>query len=111
MSDSPICAICGQVESVEHQLFSCINARRVWELYRLITGQVVASLLDVIICEKNLGHEIVKSTLIKALIQIDRSQRVQDSALKADCRYFLNIEAQANEPKAEALRNLSGLIV
>lgn len=110
MADSPACMVCGQIESVEHQLFSCVNAQRFWGMYSRITGQNISSLLDIILSSSDIGTEIVKSVFIKALIQIDRSQNAVESVIRAECRYFLNIEARVNESRAGRLREMIAML-
>ena len=92
------CEVCGMVETVDHHLFSCSNANRVWRLYRQVTGSQIESLFDVISCGSDRVHEIIKSVCLKALLQIDRSKNVTDRAILAQCLYFLNIEARAVVP-------------
>ena len=92
LSDSPLCDICGQIESVEHQLFLCRNAVRIWNLYFRITGIRIGSLFEVLCCSGNMAHEIVKSTLIKCLIQINRSSNRSDRELIMDCSHNVGLE-------------------
>ena len=96
MADSPHCDVCGHVETVEHHLVLCRNAQRVWTLYNQVTGESVTSLFDVISFSRNKGNEIIKSTLLKALIQIDRSKDSNGRELLAKCVFFLTIEARAS---------------
>ena len=104
MTDSPSCEICGLDETVEHQLFSCRNAQCIWETFYKITGVRTGSLYEVLCCSNNLEIEIVKSTLIKALIQINRSSNRTERDLIAECSYFLGIEARVNVRLALRLR-------
>ena len=96
LTNSPACDICGQIESVEHQLLSCANAARVWSLYFRLTGSNVTSLFEVINCSGNVAQEIVKSTLIKSLIQINRSNNKSDRELVSECSYYVGIESRIN---------------
>ena len=97
LTDSPRCDICDQIESVEHHLFSCQNAARLWTLYTRLTNQSINSLFDVLICGKDSFHEIVKSLILKALIQIDRSRNRTDREIISQCALFLRIEASSNK--------------
>ena len=72
IAPSPDCEVCGQVESVEHQLVLCRNATRIWNFFYRSTGISIGSLYEVLTCTGNLEVEIVKSFMIKALLQIDR---------------------------------------
>ena len=105
LADSPCCGICGQVESIEHQLFSCANATRLWSLYQRLTNQRIDSLFDVLMCIKISAHEIIKSIILKALIQIDRSKDKSDREIISQCLFFLNIEARASRKNTESLLN------
>ena len=103
---SPLCEVCGAVESVEHHLHLCPNAIRMWELYQRITGEKIDSLVDIILCSTNLESEIIKSTLLKALIQIDRSKSLPERALVAQCAFFLGLEARVNRRKADSIKDV-----
>ena len=96
ITNSPACEMCGQIETVEHQLYSCNNAARIWNLYQRITGVGMDSLFEVICCGENLEQELIKSVLIKALIQINRSCNRSDKEIITECLYYLGIELAVN---------------
>ena len=104
--DSPACDVCGQVETVEHHLFSCANATRMWGLFQTLTGISIVSLFDVIYCSSNLEYEIIKSTMVKALLQIDRSQIISNRAIVSDCVQYLKIEAEVNVKRSGYIQRL-----
>ena len=104
LTDSPACSVCGTIESVEHQLFTCCNAVRIWSLFYKMTNVRIGNLYEVIICDNDIAVEIIKSTLIKALIQIDRSQVRTERDIAMECLYFLGIEARSNRRKAANLQ-------
>ena len=106
LTNSPLCVVCGQVETVEHQLFSCTNATRLWDLYRRLTNCSVSSLFDVLVCSKNSAYEIVKTNILKALIQIDRSKDKSERELISQCIFLLTIEARTNSKCSTSLMNL-----
>ena len=89
ISDSPNCAICGQVESVAHQFFECANARKLWDLYNRLTGKSMTDFLQVIVCTERIDIEIIKSIIIKCLIQIDRSNNINLAKLKYEIKKIL----------------------
>ena len=93
LTDSSNCTICGQVETVTHQLFECRNAQRLWSMFNTITGKVVGSMLEVIMCTKEREIEIVKSIIIKWLIQIDRSNGKDLGTLKREIKHYFQVEA------------------
>ena len=104
--NSPACDVCGQVETVEHHLFSCANATRMWGLFQTLTGISIVSLFDVIYCSSNLEYEIIKSTMVKALLQIDRSQIISNRAIVSDCVQYLKIEAEVNVKRSGYIQRL-----
>ena len=93
LSDSPDCIICGQIESVNHQFVECANARKLWDMYRRLTGKSVDSLLQAIICVEEIDTEIVKSIIIKRLIQIDRSRNINLACIKQEILHYYRVEA------------------
>ena len=93
LTDSPNCAICGQIETVAHQLVECTNARKVWDMYHRLAGRSINELLQVITCTEGIEIEIIKSIVIKHLIQIDRSMNLNLTLLKQEIKRFYNIEA------------------
>ena len=103
LTNSAACAICGQTESVEHHLLSCVNATRIWSLFHRLTDFTVVNLFDVVRCDLSMEAEIVKSVLIKALLQIDRSAGVNDIALIKECVLYLRIEAKSDSLRAGSL--------
>ena len=110
LTNSPTCDICGQIESVEHHLFSCQNAARLWTLYHRITQQTMHSLLDVLMCSKETAYEIIKAIILKALIQIDRSKDRNDREIIAQCLFFLKIEARANPKQFASLMAFANVL-
>ena len=85
-------------------MFSCQNSQRLWRLYHRITNQSINNLLEVVTCGKDSCQEIVKSVILKALIQIDRSKDKVDREIISQCLFFLRIEAIANSKQAVYLR-------
>ena len=101
IADSPNCTICGQVESVTHQLFECRNAQRLWNMYNAITGRVIGTMLDVIICTNRTELEIIKSIIVKHLIQIDRSSGTDYATLKREIKHYYQVEANVNTKNSQ----------
>ena len=60
-------------------------------------------MFDVLSCSKICAHEIVKSIILKALIQIDRSKDKTDRELVSQCIFFLKIEAITSKKYSNAL--------
>ena len=106
LSDSPFCTSCLLIETVEHQLFECANAQRLWLMYRNIAGQEISSFADLLLCSSSIELESLKSAIIKALIQINRSHSVPEKVIAQECAHFLRIEAIVNSPARTRLLNL-----
>ena len=68
------------------------------------------SLFDVVVCGQNVAHEIVKSIILKALIQIDRSKDKSDREITSQCIFFLKIEAKANRKNSAALMDFVNVL-
>ena len=83
-----------------HQLFTCNNAKRFWDLGSRITGtgDVTVSSLDQSSMSKqlevsqNMPNEIIKSVIFKLLIQIDRSKDLNEIDIKRIMLHWINIE-------------------
>ena len=78
-----------------------------WNLYHSITSRRVNSLLEVIMCGSSLEHEIIKSVIIKHLIQIDRSRNASDRAIALQCAFYLELEARSLPKVADRLVQLA----
>ena len=97
LTNSPNCLHCGQIETVAHQFLECPNAQRLWGMYQRVTGRVVSNMLEIITCLESPETEIVKSIIIKRLIQIDRSTSINFAAIKLEIKHFFRIEACSNK--------------
>ena len=97
LADSPNCQICGGVETVKHQLFECRNACDLRDLVKNTYNYEFENLESVLIPGKNAQEEIVKSVLLKCLIQIDRSAGIAEEGLKSMVTYFNTIEKIVQE--------------
>ena len=106
LSDSPHCVGCGLIETVEHQLLECDNARRVWRMFHEVSGVEILSFKDIIECSADSALETLKSTIIKALIQITRNHNVPEKVIAHGCAYFLRIEAISNRTYERTLLSL-----
>ena len=94
------CAICGEPETVIHQLFTCRNAKRLWDIRSKITGtgdlnisvRDETSLSKQVEVSQNFPNEIVKSVIFKLLIQIERSGDLNELEIRRIIWYWMNIE-------------------
>ncbi|MBM3939015.1 MAG: zinc-binding domain-containing protein, partial [Sphingomonadales bacterium] len=117
ITENNSCQICGAVESVEHQLFECSNASRMWSIVELLTRRNNDSYMDRIYMNDNYGIELVKSVIFKLLIQIDRSRHATMDTVKKEIIKWLSIEIEVLTksgraslvPSIEALLNNDAL--
>jgi hypothetical protein len=80
MSASPNCAVCGEIETVQHQLFECSGPRRLWQYYNSVMLDFGRHDLQVfnfkeailIPSESTFVTESLKSIVLKFCIQIER---------------------------------------
>ena len=93
LNDSPQCRICkNRVESVQHQLFECRNAQRMWQIYVDMFADNIS--FKNLVCVGNFpAAEIVKATIIKLLIQIDRSEHLAIHQIYLRIIQMLTLEA------------------
>ena len=108
--DSPECVICHAPESVEHQLLTCPNAQAFWNYYYQFTSQRVQSLEDIISTSQSTAIEIVKSAVLRKLIQIDRSSGQPINVVQQECLYYLRLETIVNQSKKGELQVLTDAI-
>ena len=104
LSSSDKCLVCGEKETVEHQLFQCRNAMKLWNIYwacinhrnfssktsLTMSRQTMASLLEV---SGDLIQELVKAVIFKHLIQIDRSVNLTEGQIRRSVLYWITIES------------------
>ena len=103
ISDSPLCSNCGQIETIEHQLFECPNAKRLWLMFKDIIGTEIVSFSKVLTCSLSVEAEILKASIIKALLQINRNHNVPTKTIAQECAYLIRIEAIVNLAKRSRL--------
>ena len=116
ITNSSACDICGDIESVSHQLLTCSNAKRLWSHleeslnYKLIlNGDPEKSLVQLMEVTNDMPFELVKSVVFKLLIQIDRSRMLTIPQLNKHIIHWLNIEMSANNNKIKNNKHLSNL--
>ena len=116
ITNSSACDICGDIESVSHQLLTCSNAKRLWSHleeslnYKLIlNGDPEKSLVKLMEVTNDMPFELVKSVVFKLLIQIDRSRMLTIPQLDKHIIHWLNIEMSANNNKIKNNKHLSNL--
>ena len=94
------CIICGEPETVIHQLFICKNAKRIWDIGSKITGSGDLSINEQdhltfskqIEVSQNIPMEIIRSVIFKLLIQINRSNDLSETEIRRIILYWMNIE-------------------
>jgi hypothetical protein len=92
LTNSPNCQICGQVETVHHQLYDCRNANALRQMVFDSYNLAFENLETIIIPGRNTQDEIIKSVLLKMLIQIDRSAGISEGEFKSLVNYYERIE-------------------
>ena len=75
-------------------------------MYKDITGIEIGSFRDVVLCRYGIENEILKSAIIKTLIQINRNHTVPSRVVAAECAHFLRTEAFVNAAKSPDLMAL-----
>ena len=96
ISDSPNCTTCGEIETVEHQLFECANAKRMWKLYNILFSEEL-DFKRVVVIESNIAKELVKAMIIQLLIQIDRTNNLAINFILLRILSGLNLEYSATK--------------
>ena len=92
MSDSDLCEICGACESVQHQLFECVNARKIRTMAEQINPQLnIPDCYALIEVSADREVELLKCLIIKQLIQIDRSKMMTFDDFKKQYMWYSNI--------------------
>ena len=90
------CAICGEIETVFHQLFKCRNAVKLWQVFKdLVKIDLPATELDyakLISVSNDYIAETIKACIFKLLIQIDRSVEITNNQIKRYISYWLTVE-------------------
>ena len=72
-----------------------------------VVGCRISSLFEVLTCSSDVGNEIIKSTLIKALFQINRSSNKSDREIIMDCRHYIGIEVRISRANDDKLKRLA----
>ena len=110
LTDSPLCTICGLTEDVAHQLYDCTIAKRMWQLYNNFF-ETNKTFEDVLIVGQSSLNEIVKSAIIKLLIQIDRSAHLSIHQVHLRIIQYITLEIRVNNNKIyqEALTKLRAI--
>ena len=91
------CIVCGEVETVVHQLLICNNAKRMWKIWMNLFNVAAIEPYDLLNCGPNILSEIVKAVILKQLIQIDRSKDCHISSIVNRIKHFLRIEHLARK--------------
>jgi len=99
LSDSPSCSVCGIVESVEHQLYECSNAKRLWKTLEKVTGYAPTDFYHLICYEGPLEVEVLKSVVFKLLVQINRSSNVNTTVFLNKVKWYINLEESCKNGK------------
>ena len=107
LATSPLCTVCNLTETVEHQLLECSNATRLWNMFHSLSGVKVDSIKMLLCGAPTVETELLKATIIKALIQINRSSTLPINVIAKECAFFLRVEAIMNSKNEHKLRQLA----
>lgn len=92
ISNTDKCEICGDIETVEHQLVHCTNAKAKWLAVERYYGISPPSFSDLKSVCHNKKDELIYSVIVKLLIQIDRSRDIPINSIINRVEWYLKIE-------------------
>ena len=110
ITSSNACEICGEPESVIHQLYTCRNASRIWKSFSIFRNNddcFKKAFVNLITVSNDNAFETVKSAIFKALIQIDRSQHLSIEQIKKQILYWLQVDMIAISRNSRSKNNKS----
>ena len=111
LTDSPKCLICSEIETVEHQLFVCKNASRLWQIYNNIFAEQI-TFEQSVLAQTALDKELVKAVINKLLMQIDRSQylSIQNAIMRIRQHIQIEVTVSKNIQLIKLMNTLDGLL-
>lgn len=92
IADNDLCIHCNKKETVEHQIFECDNANRLWKLVTAVTGININCYEDILEIQSEPLSEVIICCTLKMLVQIDRSIGKDFRFLIDSCRRYLTYE-------------------
>ena len=112
LTNSPRCTICNEIETVQHQLFDCKNAKRMWQIYNNIFKETI-NFKTAIIVKSNDASELAKAVILKLLVQIDRSMFVSTHYICLQIKQALKLETliTKNKRHEKVIRDIEGLLL
>ena len=112
LTNSPRCTICNEIETVQHQLFDCKNAKRMWQIYNNIFKETI-NFKTAIIVKSNDASELAKAVILKLLVQIDRSMFVSTHYICLQIKQVLKLETLItnNKRHENVIRDIEGLLL
>ena len=108
ITSSNACEICGEPESVIHQLYTCRNTSRIWNSFSIFRNNddcYKKSFVNLITISNDNAFETVKSAIFKVLIQIDRSQHLSIEQIKKQILYWLQVDMIAISRNSRSKNN------
>ena len=92
MVESEYCEICGATETVQHQLYECQNADKQREFAKSINPKLeLNGLYSLIEIGTDPKIELLKTVIIRNLIQIDRSKDISFEKFNGIYEWYCNI--------------------
>ena len=112
LTNSPLCLVCKETETVQHQLFECRNGKRMWNIYYMIFSETTL-LKKIVMVELCAVTELVKAVILRLLMQIDRSEHVLINFIYLQIKQMLELEAlvNKNKPYDDIIRNFKSLML
>ena len=110
--NSPMCLVCKETETVQHQLFECRNGKRMWNIYYMIFSETTL-FKKIVMVELCAVTELVKAVILRLLMQIDRSEHVLINFIYLQIKQMLELEAlvNKNKPYDDIIRNFKSLML
>lgn len=94
--DNDKCDVCGETETVAHQILECPNAIRLWQPVLNLLG-IEGTAKTLIECNQTIESEIAIAVIFKLLCQIDRSRTISADAALHKIKYYLILEKMATK--------------
>ena len=112
LTDSPMCLVCKETETVQHQLFESRNAKRMLNIYDMIFSETI-SFKKIVMVESCAVTELVKAVILRLLIQIDRSEHVSINFVYLQIKQMLDLKALVSKNKLydDIIRTLESLML
>ena len=86
-------------QTIEHHLFDCSNAKRLWSILGNVTGYTPLDFYHAISYDGDIEAELVKSVIFKLLVQIDRSSKLTIKSFLQMLKWYIYLEESCAKAK------------